>query len=62
MGEKDAKRTLGEIFSRYDPNVVEGDIFAKATDIHLRYDKELKLAEVELRLPTIYTKKTLYAL
>ena len=57
-------RSLSEIFSRVADGLTGAgrDIFAEATDLQLRVDREARMAEVRCRLPRIYRKRDLYAL
>jgi len=57
-------RSLPELF----PRVADGltgksrEIFAEASDVSLRVDRERRMAEIRCSLPRLYAKKDLYAL
>jgi len=60
---KDTKktRTLSDIFSRYTPvSQAQRDLFASATDVSVRADRENRMVEVNLSLPKIVSKTVLY--
>ena len=57
-------RTLSDLF----PRAAEGltgkgrEIFAEASEVRLRVDREARIAEVRCRLPRLFRKRDLYAL
>ncbi|MBE6724744.1 MAG: PolC-type DNA polymerase III [Ruminococcaceae bacterium] len=59
-----SNRTLSEVFSRIADGLTgkNREIFAEASDIQLRVDREARIAEVRCSLPRIYRKRDLYAL
>ena len=56
-----AGKTLLEIFSKYQPNEMNGAWLAEATDIRLRADKERRMIEVSAAFPALVKKSALYA-
>ena len=57
-----AERKLGDIFKRFIPLGIHKEIFETATDVKVRLDKEIRIAEVRCTLPKLYKKKDLYEL
>ena len=55
-----AGKTLLEIFSKYEPSTRNAEWMQKATDIHLRADKERRMIEVSAAFPELIEKRTLY--
>ena len=61
MAETKKTRTLSDIFSRYSPvSLAQRDLFASATDVSVRADRERRMVEVNLSLPKIISKTVLY--
>ncbi|MBO5670722.1 MAG: PHP domain-containing protein, partial [Clostridia bacterium] len=61
MADAKKTRTLSEIFSRYSPvSRAQRDLFASATDVTVRADRERRMVEVNMSLPEIVGKTVLY--
>ena len=57
-------RSLSDVFTKVAPTLTGAgrDIFREAEDVHLKFSREARIAEVNCALPRLYPKREIYAL